>query len=199
MSDLQLIEAVKTGDLQAIRQLIESGDDLNQQDEQGWPPLNWAAGKGDTQTLKMLLENGADLFLVGRDQRTPYMIALAASNAEAARLLRDEEKKRDTEKLSRPARKYCKAYPLGRLRAFGGWSEVRVNWKQQGDADTDNNSGELSDDDIVFLHQDLTVTQSMWHDENVIFNQVGVEWEDFCRTALQFKALDELDFIPSVE
>ena len=85
MSDLKLIEAVKAGNANAVVELIESGADVNQQDEQGWTPLNWAAGKGDIAVLKSLLNHGADVSRVGRDERTPYMIALASGQAEAAR------------------------------------------------------------------------------------------------------------------
>jgi len=91
MSDLQLIEAVKANNLAAVERLIQSGADLNQQDEHGWTPLNWAAGKGDIETIRLLIEKGADVFKVGVDQRTPYLIALAFGHAEAVELLCEVE------------------------------------------------------------------------------------------------------------
>jgi hypothetical protein len=38
MGDVQLIEAVKAGDLATAEALLASGADIHQQDEQGWTP-----------------------------------------------------------------------------------------------------------------------------------------------------------------
>lgn len=192
MSDLQLIEAAKAGKLADVEHLLASGADVNQQDEQGWTPLNWAAGKGDLACVRLLLECGADVFKVGRDQRTPYKIALAAGHPEVVKALREAEEKVVDGRSSRSERLYSRAYPLKSLREFPGWRENRIDWKENGDGDE-----ELADESIVYLHQDLTVTRSMWHDESVIFNQVSPEWEEFCHDVLQFRVPDDLDFITS--
>lgn len=199
MSDLGLIEAVKNGDVSAAEALIRSGVDVNQQDEQGWTPLNFAAGKGNLPLVKLLVDNGADVFKVGRDQRTPYMIALAAGRVSVVKYLREVEDNLPGEKPVRPPRKYCKAYYLRDLRAFPGWSESRINWKEKEKTDKDksedNADGEFTDDKVVFIHQDLTVTESMWHNENVIFNNIDSAWEEFCASSLKFKVPDDLDLI----
>src|SRR5215213_3214110 len=91
MSDLQLIDAVKTGQLARVEEVLNSGADIHQQDEQGWTPLNWAAGRGDLEIVRLLLARGADVFRVGRDQRTPYKISLAARHTDVARLLKEKE------------------------------------------------------------------------------------------------------------
>ena len=91
MSDLQLIDAVKTGQLAKVEEALNAGADLQQQDEQGWTPLNWAAGKGAAEIVSLLLNRGADVFRTGRDQRTPYKIALAAKHTDVARLLKKAE------------------------------------------------------------------------------------------------------------
>ena len=54
---------------------------------------------------------------------------------------------------------------------------------------------EFGDDDVVFLHEDYTVTQSIWSNENVIYNDVTPEWQNFCNTVLEFKVPDDLDLI----
>jgi uncharacterized protein len=201
MDDLQLINAVKDGDLAAVKKIIESGAAINPQDEQGWTPLNWAAGKGDIDLVRLLVENGADVFKVGRDQRTPYMIALAAGRTEVVKFLREAEGNYAGEKTPRQPRPYCKAYHLSDLRKFAAWSEAKINWKESRrdgrKADGAEQDNEDSHDKVVFIHDDLTVTQSMWRDENVIFNQITAEWEEFCKNVLNFRVPDDLEFIPS--
>jgi Ankyrin repeats (3 copies) len=202
MSELQLIEAVKAADVTAAKELIQSGADINQQDEQGWTPLNWAAGKGKLAMVELLVEAGADIFKVGRDQRTPYMIALAAGHADVVKFLSQAEE-RVGGGPTRPERKYCKAYHLKDFRQFSGWTENSINLKEKTNDSNGVDGGgerqEFSDDDIAFLHQDYSVTQSMWHNENVIFNQVTPEWKQFCATELKFKVPDDLDLIVSAK
>ncbi|PYP89711.1 MAG: ankyrin repeat domain-containing protein [Blastocatellia bacterium AA13] len=198
MSDLALIEAVKNGNSAAVRSSIESGANVNQQDDQGWTPLNFAAGKGNLEIVKLLVENGADIFKVGRDTRTPYMIALAAGRVSVAKYLRELEDAYPGEKPKRPERPYCKAYQLEELRKYPNWSESRINWKEKADS-TSGTSDAGSDDDIVFIHQDFTVTKSIWHDENIIFNAVDPAWQEFCANTLKFKAPDDLDLIVANE
>ena len=193
MDDRQLLEAVKVKDLSAANQLIESAANVNQQDEHGWTPLNWAAGNGDLEMVRLLLEKGADAFKVGRDRRTPYQIALAAGRAEVAKLLRDVE-----ERTGRRAsqRQYASAYHLSDLRKFSEWEETQFRLKQNCKAATGDGEA-VSRDPVVFIHQDFTVTSSMWHDENVIFDAVTPAWQEFCQTVLNFKVPDDLDLIAS--
>ena len=91
MSDLQLIDAVKTGQLAKVDEALNAGADIQQQDEQGWTPLNWAAGRGSVEIVSLLLNRGADVFRTGRDQRTPYKVAVAAKHIDVARLLKKAE------------------------------------------------------------------------------------------------------------
>lgn len=199
MSDTELIEAVRTGNPDLVRALIQSGSDVNQQDEQGWTPLNWASGRGHPEIVKLLVESGADVFKVGRDLRTPYLIALAAGRVEVVKYLSEVEDRIDGEKPARPERKYCKAYHLRDLRAYPEWFESRVNWREKKDnngaRDAERETQEFADDSIVFVHQDYSVTESMWHNENVIFNRVTPAWVAFCAEELGFKVPDDLDLI----
>ena len=106
MTDTSLIEAVKTGDMQAIEGLIRTGADVHERDEHGWTPLNWAAGKGDARAVALLLERGADVTLTGRDGRTALMIAKAAERRETAALLTEAEKQRGVWRDPRETRQY---------------------------------------------------------------------------------------------
>ena len=197
MNDLQLIDAVKTGQSAKVEEALNAGADIHQQDEQGWTPLNWAAGKGSVEIVSLLLNRGADVFRTGRDQRTPYKIALAAKHTDVARLLKQAEQSVNGASGDSTYGNYARAYLLGELRKFSDWREEKSNWKETIPAEDNGNSRELSDDDVVFLHEDFTVTQLIWHGENVIFNQTTPEWIDFCAQELEFKVPDDFDLIAS--
>ena len=180
MSQMEFIEAIKSGNKAAVAEMIDAGAELDQQDKQGWLPLNWAAGSGQLEIVELLLERGADPLATGRDLRTPQMIALAAGHAEIVKRLRRAEAEAKGETANPSDRKYCTAYHLGDLRRYPSWSsEVQ----------------DLNDDDVVFLHQDYTVTKSIWAGEDVIFNNVTDQWKAFCNTQLQFSIPDALDLI----
>jgi hypothetical protein len=196
MSEQSLIDAVNAGDYSEVESLCKNGVDVNQQDEQGWTPLNFAAGKGNLAMVKLLIDNGADIFKVGRDRRTPYMIALAAGRVSVVKYLREMEDQYPGEKPARPQRQYCRAYHLQDLRRYPAWTESRINWKKKRDNGNGANPEEpFSDQKVVFIHQDLSVTESVWHNEDVIFNQIDPAWADFCASTLEFKVPDDLDLI----
>ena len=143
---------------------------------------------------KLLVDKGADPFKVGRDNRTPYMIALAAGHIEMVMFLRAVEDETDIGKANslRPDRQYCKAYRLKDLRGFPYWSEQSAD---SNGAAGQAKGAELPDDKVVFIHQDFTVTDSVWHNEKIIFDQVSESWRDFCATVLGFRAPTDLDLI----
>jgi len=192
MSDLQLIEAIKAGDLVRAKELIRIGADLNQQDEQGWTPLNFAAGQGNLPLVKFLVENGADVLKVGRDKRTPYKIALAAERVSVLKYLKEIEQKSSGGAIH-TNRQYCKAYRLGDLRKFVAWREPAIALPENHENSENETEEQLSEERIVFVHYDLSVTVSMWHNENVIFNDTSPAWQEFCRETLRFKVPDEME------
>jgi len=85
---------------------------------------------------------------------------------------------------------YCKAYPLGRLREFGGWSEnpagVRRERREVEGSEVEA-PRELTDDDFLYLQENFTVTDGIFLDEHVVFDDVTAEWLDFCERALKFE------------
>ena len=195
MSDVRLIEAVAGGDHGALKELLAAGADVNQQDEHGWTPLNWAAGRGDAEAVRLLLAHGADALKTGRDLRMPYMIALAAGHAEVVKLLREAEDRAGGGEGRRAERQYCKAYQLDDLRRFSGWPAGAGGG---GGAGTQGNgAGASAAEEIVYLHQDFTVTQSIWHGEDVVFDAVTPQWKAFCSDVLKFAPPDDLDLIAS--
>ena len=195
--DLQLIDAAKDGDVRRLDELLTRGADIHQRDEHGWTPLAWAAGNGATQAVRLLLERGADVTATGRDNRTPLMIAKAASRDETTAVITEAEKARGVWEDPRETRPYCKAYYLRDLRSFPGWSEP-TGPPRSGETDATDASGvgekpePLHDDSIVYLHQDLTVTRSMWHGEDLVFDRVSSEWRSFCEQELEFAIPEDL-------
>lgn len=86
--------------------------------------------------------------------------------------------------------KYCKAYPVARLRQFSGWQENLLNLrkeKKEVDGKQVEVSRELTDDDHLYLQENLVVTDGIFLDENIIFDKVSEEWEQYCREVLKFE------------
>jgi hypothetical protein len=181
---LALIEAVKSGERQAVENLLRQGEDVNQQDEQGWTALNWAAGQGDVDTVELLLAHGADVARTGRDLRTPLLIAKAAGRREVADVLAAAEQRLGIWEDPRQTRPYCRAYYLRDLRRYRGWTEAAAGSGEGGQP--------LGEESIVYLHQDFTVTRSMWHGEDVLRNEVDDAWRRFCEEQLAFAIPDDL-------
>lgn len=89
--------------------------------------------------------------------------------------------------------KYCKAYPVKRLREFNQWTERSDNTRKE-TKDIDGSEVEvnrqLTDDDILYLQENYVVTDGIFKDENIIFAQVTPEWKEFCHTVLEFEIPD---------
>ncbi len=80
---------------------------------------------------------------------------------------------------------YCKAYPVEQLQAFTGWSAKLDEVKPAAAAE-----GDSLEHRYLFLQENLTVTEGIFLDEHVVFDQVTSEWEDFCRNQLRFEVPD---------
>ena len=84
--------------------------------------------------------------------------------------------------------KYCRAYPLSQLRKFPGWVE-RIDEarrvRKEIDGEIVEEARTLTDEDYVYLQMDYTVTDGIFVNENVIFNDVTPEWIEFCQNVLK--------------
>ena len=86
--------------------------------------------------------------------------------------------------------KYCKAFPLGRLRQFSGWTEKPENAKtirREVDGEIVEDARELTDVDYVYVQRNFTVTDGIFIDENIIFSDVTPEWIEYCRNELRLQ------------
>lgn len=80
--------------------------------------------------------------------------------------------------------KYCKAYPIQKLRQFSQWAENTDNTrkeKKEVDGKELEINRELTDDDFLYLQENYVVTDGIFKDENIIFDNVTPEWKDFCK------------------
>jgi hypothetical protein len=209
MSTQSLIDAVRRQDVAEAQTLLEPAA-VNDHDEHGWTPLHWAAGTGNTHLVEMLIAAGANLTAAANDDRTPLDVALAAEHWDVIDLFRNAYDSAGIV-LDNIQRDYARAYPLGDLRRFDRWHErwpaedasqqVRPE-EDDGDANGDGRDmedvGPRSDERIVFLHDDYTVSLGMWKGEDVIFDAVTEEWKAFCATSLQFRPLTIFDRWPEV-
>jgi hypothetical protein len=83
--------------------------------------------------------------------------------------------------------KYCRAFPLHQLRQFPGWTEKAENARRirrEVDGEIVEEPRELTDEDYVYLQKNFTITDGIFVDENIIFNDVTPEWIEFCQTVL---------------
>jgi hypothetical protein len=88
---------------------------------------------------------------------------------------------------------YCKAYSLAKFRQYSHWSEKSENARKEAKGEKGKQSEtprELTDKDYLYLHDSLIVTDGIFEDKNVIFDDVTPEWETFCKEVLKFEVPD---------
>jgi hypothetical protein len=85
---------------------------------------------------------------------------------------------------------YCKAYLAQQFRQFPGWTEnaanVRKETKEVGGKEVEVER-QLDDDSILYLQENYIVTDGIFKDENILFDNVTDEWKQFCHETLQFE------------
>jgi hypothetical protein len=97
--------------------------------------------------------------------------------------------------------RYCKAYPLKSLREFSGWVEKRENARREKkavDGEEVELPRELTDSDYLYVQETYVVTDGIFLDEQIIFDQVTPEWIEYCRSELQFIIPDFARSSPAV-
>ncbi len=85
--------------------------------------------------------------------------------------------------------RYCKAYPLRKLREYVGWTENLQNAREEKQKVDDRELDivrELNDDDFLCPQENNTVTDGIFIDENIIFDDVTSEWKKYCDEKLKF-------------
>lgn len=85
-----LIDAVKQGDVSAVRALIKAGADVRAPEGDGATALHWAAYRDSIELTRMLLDAGASAGAANDLGVTPLHLAAANGNAALLRLLLDK-------------------------------------------------------------------------------------------------------------
>jgi hypothetical protein len=85
--------------------------------------------------------------------------------------------------------KRCKEFPLSQLRQFSGWTEQSHNARKiriEVEGETEEVVRELTNDDYLYLQENLTVTDGIFLDEHIIFANDTPEWREFCKNVLEW-------------
>jgi len=75
IDDGMLFRAVYHGNLRRIKELIETGTDVNVKTEYGYTPLHVAVITRNRAVVRYLLDNGADINAMNGNLETPYSLA----------------------------------------------------------------------------------------------------------------------------
>ena len=81
-------DAAIDGNIEAVKQYLDGGADVNAKGVVGATPLHGAAGYGYKEIVELLIANGADVNAIGDGGDTPLDIAIMANQTEIADLLR---------------------------------------------------------------------------------------------------------------
>jgi hypothetical protein len=88
---------------------------------------------------------------------------------------------------------YCKAYLAEDFRRFDGWTENAENMDTElveEDGQEEEVQREITDDTVLYLQENYVVTDGIYKDEHVIFDDVTDEWKQFCEDELGFEVPD---------
>ncbi len=85
---------------------------------------------------------------------------------------------------------YCKAYLAQQFRQYPGWTEnaanVRKDKQEVGGKEVEVDRT-LDDESILYLQENYIVTDGIFKDENIIFDNVTDDWKRFCHETLEFE------------
>ena len=86
--------------------------------------------------------------------------------------------------------KYCKAYQVKDFKNFPGFTMNTENArkdKKEVDGKEVEAVRELDDEAVLYLQESFIVTDGIFKDENVIFDNVTDDWKEFCTGKLGFE------------
>ena len=84
--DISIHDAAAVGNIEAVKQHIAAGTDVNAKDQNGKTPLHYAAWKGHKEIAELLIANGADVNAKDDKGGTPLHVAAWEGHTEVAEL-----------------------------------------------------------------------------------------------------------------
>jgi len=87
-SERALLEAARKGNIEAVKQHLAAGTDVNAKVKSGSTPLHFAAGYGRKEIVELLIAEGADVNAQKNSGGTPLGHAISGKHPKTADLLR---------------------------------------------------------------------------------------------------------------
>ena len=84
---MSILEAANKGNIEAVKQHLDAGTDVNAKDSARWTPLHYAAANGHKEVVELLIARGADVNAKDVNGGTPLHIASVQGHKETAQLL----------------------------------------------------------------------------------------------------------------
>ena len=85
--DISIYSATEKGNIEAVKQHLAAGTDVNTKDKIGFSPLHWAVRKGQKEIVELLIAKGANVNAQNKIGMTALHGAASDSNKEIADLL----------------------------------------------------------------------------------------------------------------
>ena len=86
--DISLIDAAWDGNIEAVKQHLAAGTDVNAKNDFGRTPLHEAASNGHKEIVELLISNGADVNAKSDIYGTPLDVVIEYKQTQAADFLR---------------------------------------------------------------------------------------------------------------
>ena len=96
-AEVELQDAALDGNIEAVKQHIAAGTDVNAKDNDGFTPLHATADRGHKEIVELLIAKGADVNAKADKGFTPLDVAIQRKHPETADLLRKHGGKRGVE------------------------------------------------------------------------------------------------------
>ena len=85
--DISIHQAAQTGNIEAVKQHLAAGTDVNAKGRDGWTPLHAVAINGHKEIVELLIAKGADVDAKDEDGWTPLHWAAVNGHEETVELL----------------------------------------------------------------------------------------------------------------
>jgi ankyrin repeat protein len=85
--DISIHEAAMKGNIEAVKQHLAAGTDVNVKDNIGLTPLHMAAGDGRKEVAELLIAKGAEVNVKNKYSKTPLDWAIDFKHTELADLI----------------------------------------------------------------------------------------------------------------